>query len=129
MSLPARQQRVLNQIEDALRVSEPGLAAMYGMFARLSAGEPVAAETLARARLRRGTAACVVLIPVVFAVIIVGALLGGSARGATTCGIRPSAARGAPLVSRALCPAAQKTTQVKNPAPREPAGQAVRETP
>src|SRR5438105_7071955 len=109
MSLPARQQRVLNRMEGALQTSEPDLASMYAMFARLAAGEPVAAEQLARRPLLRRVPAgyAFVLIPVMFAVIVLGGLLGGSARGAAICpGAGHAAGRGAPLVIRAWCPAA-----------------------
>jgi hypothetical protein len=39
MGLPAGQQRVLTAIEDALQASEPRLASMYAIFARLTRGE------------------------------------------------------------------------------------------
>jgi hypothetical protein len=39
MTLPATQQRILDRIEDHLRASEPRLAAMFGIFARLTASE------------------------------------------------------------------------------------------
>ena len=82
MSLPACQQRALDRMEGALRASEPHLASMYAIFGRLNAGEPVGAERLTRKRLRwlqAGTAMyAIVLVPVMFAAIIVGALLGGS---------------------------------------------------
>lgn len=39
MSLPVGQQRVLDDIEDALRASEPRLASMYAMFTRLTKNE------------------------------------------------------------------------------------------
>jgi hypothetical protein len=39
MSLPTGQQRVLDDIEDALQVSEPRLASMYAIFARLTRNE------------------------------------------------------------------------------------------
>ena len=48
MGLPACQQRVLDRMEDALRVSEPQLTAMYAMFGRLTAGEPIRTERLTR---------------------------------------------------------------------------------
>ena len=92
MSLPACQQRVLDQMESVLRASEPHLTSMYVMFARLNAGEPIGAECLVRKRLRwlqQGTAMyAIVLIPVMFAGIIVGALLGSGARTATACEAR-----------------------------------------
>lgn len=39
MGLPAGQQRVLDRMEDALRLSEPRLAAMYAMFSKLTRNE------------------------------------------------------------------------------------------
>jgi hypothetical protein len=41
MGLPARQRRVLDKIETALRGSDPTLAALYSMFARLTADEEI----------------------------------------------------------------------------------------
>lgn len=43
MGLPVGEQRVLDEIEDSLRVSEPRLASMYAIFARLthSDGRPL----------------------------------------------------------------------------------------
>jgi hypothetical protein len=106
MSLPACQQRVLDHIDEILRAGEPHLAGMYAVFASLNAGEPVVAESLGRGRPAwRGTAVCAaVLVPVMVAMIALGVLLGGSARGATTCGISHSTMRGAPLASHSSCP-------------------------
>ena len=108
MSLPAGQQRVLNRIEAALQASEPRLTSMYGMFARLSAGEAVTHEKVAAWRLRwlrSGSAIyAVVLIPVMFAAVIIGSLLGGNARGATTCDVGYSVGGGPPQTGRASCP-------------------------
>jgi len=54
MSLPASQQRVLDSVENGLRAGEPHLASMFGIFARLAAGEPVSTEHLtSRPRCRR----------------------------------------------------------------------------
>lgn len=39
MGLPARQQRVLDRIEEALKRREPRLASMFAMFTRLNLGE------------------------------------------------------------------------------------------
>ncbi len=89
MSLPACQERTLSGIESALEASEPHLASMFAIFTRLNQGEPVGAEPVGRERLRwlrpRTAASAIVLIPVMFAAIIAGALLSGSARGATSC--------------------------------------------
>jgi hypothetical protein len=82
MSLPARQQRVITRIDSALRASEPHLASMYAIFARLNGQEPVTAEPLAvpRWRLRPPGEAmfAVVLLPVMIMMIILGVLLGGA---------------------------------------------------
>jgi hypothetical protein len=108
MSLPTGQQRVLNRMEGALRASEPRLTMMYDTFARLSAGEPVTREKLSAWRLRwlrsGSTIYAVVLIPVMFVVVIIGSLLGGTARGAATCDVGYSAGGGPPLNGRASCP-------------------------
>jgi hypothetical protein len=82
MSLPGRQQRVITEIDGALRASEPQLASMYAMFARLNQQEPVTAEPLAGTRWRRrapGDAIfAVVLFPVMSMMIILGVLVGGT---------------------------------------------------
>jgi hypothetical protein len=108
MSLPVCQQRVLDRMEGALRASEPHLTSMYEIFTRLNAAEPVRAEPLMRRRLRwlqPGTAMyAIVLIPVMFAAIIVGALLGGGTRSATACEASYSVGGVSPLTSRPACP-------------------------
>jgi len=108
MSLPACQQRVLDRMEDALRASEPHLTSMYAIFARLNTGEPIRSERVVRKRqrwLRQGTAMyAIVLIPVMFAAIIIGALLGGGARSAKACEASYSVGGVSPLASRPSCP-------------------------
>ena len=112
MSLPACQQRVLDGMEGALRASEPRLTSMYAIFSQLNAGESIGAEQLARKRLRwfqPGTAMyAIVLIPVMFAAIIIGALLSGGARSATACEASYSVGGVSPLASRPSCPVADK---------------------
>src|SRR5712691_5371774 len=116
MSLPVCQQRVLDRMEGALRASEPHLTSMYAIFAGLNAGEPIGAERLARKRLRwlqPGTAMyAIVLIPVMFAAIIVGALLGGGARSATACEASYSVGGVSPLSGRPACPGTAKTAKI-----------------
>ena len=51
MSLPYRQRRRLRRTRQTLRVSEPRLAAMMIMFARLNAGEAMPAREQVRRRL------------------------------------------------------------------------------
>jgi hypothetical protein len=117
MALPACQQRALDRIEGALRASEPQLVSMYAIFGRLNADEPVGMERLARKRLRllqHGTAMyAIVLLPVMFAAIIVGALLGGGARSNTAaCEASYSVGGVSPLSSRHSCPVSGKTVKV-----------------
>ena len=115
MSLPACQQRALDRMESALRASEPRLASMYAIFGRLNVGEPVGAERLTRKRLRwlqQGSAMyAIVLVPVMFAAIIVGALLGGS-RSTAACEAGYSVGGVSPLSSRPSCPVSGKTVKV-----------------
>src|SRR2546425_1858190 len=117
MSLPACQQRILDRMEGALRASEPQLTSMYAIFTRLNADEPVRTERLVRKRLRwlqQGTALyAIVLLPVMFAAIIVGALLGGSARTATACEASYSVGGVSPLTSRPSCPVSGQKTAAK----------------
>jgi len=112
MSLPACQQRVLDRMEGALRASEPDLTSMYAIFSQLNAGEPIGTEQLARERLRwfqPGTAMyAIVLIPVMFAAIIIGVLLGGGARSTTACEASYSVGGVSPLASRPSCPVSDK---------------------
>lgn len=107
MGLPAVQQRVLDRIEGTLKASEPHLAAMFAIFARLSAGEPVGRESLAARRrrwwLRPGPAlSALVIVPIMFAVIITGVLLGGPTR-AGTCAVGMPAAGTMPRGNQSAC--------------------------
>src|SRR6185437_16719688 len=109
MSLPACQQRALDRMEGALRASEPHLASMYTIFGRLNAGEPIGRERLTRRRQRwpqpGTTMYAIVLVPVMFAAIIVGALLGGGTRSAAACKASYSVGGVSPLTTRPACPA------------------------
>ncbi len=104
-------------MEDALRAGEPHLNTMYAMFARLSVGEPIATEQLARKRLRwvqHGSVMyAIVLIPVMFAAIVVGALLGGSARSASACKASYSVGGVSPLAAGPSCSPPGKSSVVK----------------
>jgi hypothetical protein len=117
VSLPAAQQRVLDRMEGALQASEPHMAAMFAIFARINASEPVGAEPLSRPRrlgwLRHGTALyAFVLVPVMFTMIVIGAMLSGRAHTAGACEAGYSASSGSPWLSRPSCqlPGNQKTT-------------------
>jgi hypothetical protein len=117
MSLPVCQQRVLDRMEGALRASEPQLTAMYAMFGQLSAGEPIRTERLGRRRLRLlqpGSAMyAIVLIPVMFAAIIAGALLGSRTHTATTCEASYSAGGVSPLAGRPSCAVSARMSAAK----------------
>ena len=117
MTLPAAQQRVLDRMEGTLQASEPHLVSMFSIFTRLNADEPLGAEPLARPRpqrvrwLRAGTTIyAFVLVPVMFAMIIIGALLSSRAHTVATCETGYSSGAGSPWVSRPWC---QTTIQKK----------------
>jgi hypothetical protein len=124
MSLPAGQERALHDIEGALQASEPHLASMFAIFTRLNRDEPVGAEPVQRGRLRwlpsKAALPAVVLIPVMFAAVIIGALFSGSARGATGCQVSYPPGGKAALLHRANCP----RTQTATPAPASSASSA-----
>jgi hypothetical protein len=109
VSLPAAEQRVLDRMEGALQASEPHLASMFAIFARLNTDEPVGVEPLARPSrrrrwLQRGTALyAFVLIPVMFTMIIIGALLSGRAHSASACPGGYSAGIASPWMTRPWC--------------------------
>ena len=118
MTLPAAQQRVLDRMEGALQASEPQLTSMFAIFTRLNSEEPVGAEPLARPRprrlrwLRAGTTIyAFVLVPVMFAMITIGALLSSRAHSVATCETGYSAGGGSPWATRPWCQMTiQKTT-------------------
>jgi hypothetical protein len=119
VSLPASQQRVLDYMEGALEASAPELVSMFSIFTRINADEPVGAEPMARPRpqprrfrwLRAGTTIyAFVLVPVMFAMITIGALLSSRAHSVATCETGYSAGGGS-WVSRPWCQMTiQKTT-------------------
>lgn len=115
MTLPVAEQRVLDRIEGALQASEPRLASMFSIFTQINADEPVGAEPLARPRpgprrlrwLGAGTTIyAFVLVPVMFVMITIGALLSSRAHSVATCATgysAGSAGGGSPWVSRPWC--------------------------
>jgi hypothetical protein len=119
VTVPAAQQRVLDGMEDALQTSEPHLVSMFSIFTRLHSDEPLGAEPLARPRPRprrprwfgAGTTIyAFVLVPVMFAMITIGALLSSRAHSVATCDAGYSAGDGS-WVSRPWCQMTiQKTT-------------------
>ena len=121
MSLPAAQQRVLDRMEGTLQASEPHLTSMFAIFTRLSEDEPVGAEPLARPPrrhrwLQHGTALyAFVVVPVMFTMIIIGALLSSRVHSAGTCSTSYSSGTGPPWVSKPWC---QLTGNAKTAASR-----------
>jgi len=120
VTLPVDQQRVLSRMEDALQISEPHLVSMFSIFTQINSDEPVGAEPLARPRPRprrvrwlgAGTTIyAFVLVPVMFAMITIGALLSSRAHSVATCDTGYSVGGGSPWVSRPWCQMTiQKTT-------------------
>jgi hypothetical protein len=120
VTLPVDQQRVLSRMEDALQTSEPHLVSMFSIFTQINADEPVGDEPLARPRPRprrvrwlgAGTTIyAFVLVPVMFAMITIGALLSSRAHSVATCDTGYSVGGGSPWVSRPWCQMTiQKTT-------------------
>jgi hypothetical protein len=104
MSLPARQERELEQIEGALEATEPRLASMFAMFNRLAKGErPVSAERV-RSRAWRCGQRCwqpdalrrIAILLALAAVALSGLILGARVRPVTRqCMALPSKAQSA----------------------------------
>ena len=84
MSLPARQQRVLDQIETILQARDPALTSMFATFARLTAQEAMPKIEELKGRLSR-LLQPVLLIPLL-AVIIVSSIVAGSFVPGPRCG-------------------------------------------
>lgn len=129
MSLPASQQRVLDRMETRLRAGEPHLASMFGIFARLNAGEPVSTERVASGRRwRRPPGAAlyaVVVFPVIFGLVIIGALLSGGAHATGACDVGYSIGGGAAPAGRSQCQTASQPasgSRAVSPAGSGPAG-------
>ena len=127
MSLPAAQQNILDRMEGTLQISEPHLAGMFAVFGRLNADEPVRPEPLARPRPRRrrvrarwlragGTSVLAfVLVPVMFAMITIGALLSSRTHPVAACEAGYSSSGGSPWAGRPWCQLTmQKTTASGN---------------
>ena len=114
MSFPAGQQRILDGIAEALRMTEPRLASMFAIFARLAkdeppprrerltAGGPLAALIAAWRRPPRWDISSglrtrrlmLIISQMAIAFIVFAALLGLTARAPVRCGaaLRPAAA-------------------------------------
>ena len=93
MTLPYRQGRLLRRADRALRRSDPDLASMLSIFARLTAADLMPAREQLRSRPRLAWARRVLLWPVAGAVFLVVFAAGGGPRAATARGA--AARRGA----------------------------------
>jgi hypothetical protein len=84
MTLPYRQERLLRRTDRALSESDPDLAAMLSIFARITAGDGLPAWE----QLRPGLTLIwgVLLWPVAAAAFVVVFVAGGGSRAATACG-------------------------------------------
>jgi hypothetical protein len=117
MSLTASQLRALGSIEGRLRAADPHLASMFGIFARLNVGEPIAAERLVprfgfRPQRPHLAACAVVLIPVMFiAMVVISALAGGPLSPRACVGTFPAGVSSPQL--RPACQLSADTTAVK----------------
>jgi hypothetical protein len=123
MSLPARQRRVLEHIETALRGSDPKLAALYAIFGRLTRGEQMPAfeqlrrgfMVVARLRPRPATAAAghrarlvprqraVLLFPLAIALAVASLVLATTTSARTPCTRVRTVAASSSLGSASLC--------------------------
>jgi hypothetical protein len=86
MSLPYRQERLLRRADRALCQSDPDLASMLSIFARITASERLPAwEQL---RPKATWARRVLLSPVAAAAFLVVFVAGGGSKAAAACGAR-----------------------------------------
>jgi hypothetical protein len=83
VTLPYRQGRLLRRAERALCRSDPDLASMLSIFARLSAAERMPAREQLRPRPRLTWARRVLLWPAAAAAFLVGFAAGGRSSAAT----------------------------------------------
>jgi hypothetical protein len=71
MSLPARQQLVLDQIEQALQAADPGLGSMFAAFGRMASREAMpATEVISGRRARRTVLAFIVVAGMLGALVL-----------------------------------------------------------
>ncbi len=115
MSLPTRQQRVLDQIETILQARDPVLTSMFATFARLTAHEAMPKIEELKGWLSR-LLRPVMLIPLL-AVVIVSSIVAGSFVPGPRCG-SVATARGTGYViagkSGACSPGAERAGNLGN---------------
>jgi hypothetical protein len=78
MSLPARQQQVLDQIDRALGTADPWLAGIFATFTRLTARDGMPAVEAIQPRSRRPVVLMSLMAMAAVAGIVLGALTGTS---------------------------------------------------
>ena len=88
MTLPYRQERLLRRADRALCQSDPDLASMLSIFARITAPERLPAWEQLRPKLT--WALNVLLWPVAAAAFLVVFVAGGGSRAATACSVAVS---------------------------------------
>ena len=88
MTLPYRQERLLRRTDRALSESDPHLASMLSIFARITAAERLPAWEQLRPRLSWAWGA--LLWPAAVVVFLVVFVAGGGSRAATACSVAVS---------------------------------------
>jgi hypothetical protein len=99
MSLPTRQQRVLDQIEKSFQVRDPRLAALFAMFARLTSHEAMPALESVSAQVSRFLRP-VVLVPVLV-LVLAGTITGAAFLPCPHCPAQSSQAQSSQAQSQA----------------------------
>ncbi len=71
MSLPERQQQILDQIEEVLQAADPRLKSMFAAFARMAPRDPVpGTQVIARRSARRTVVICVMVLSLLGVLIL-----------------------------------------------------------
>jgi hypothetical protein len=97
MSLPARQQQALDQIESQFEAAEPQLMAMFAAFTRVAKAEAMPVREEIVRRLPRVVLVCVM------ALTVIGAVLLGTLVGSPRCQRALSGSRMAHIAAIATC--------------------------
>jgi hypothetical protein len=97
MSLPARQQQALDQIESQFEVAEPQLMAMFAAFTRVAKTEAMPAREVIGRRLPQLLLICVM------ALTVIGAVLLGTLVGSPRCQRALSGSKMAHIAAVANC--------------------------
>jgi len=98
MSLPARQQRALDRIDQTLAVDDPRLGSMFAIFARLTLDEPMPATERVSARLKRLLRPAVISITLIAGLAVL--LVSVPAHATSRCGLTLAESRLAQAWSR-----------------------------